>query len=374
MSEKGTNQPRLRIGGWLSPSDSDATPTASVRSGGGRHDRPADLPRRSTPSPLLPRIVLSASARPTRTSAEAGTVSGPALAGDAPATDLLPPPGGPHRPDGAGAADVRRKLLLCGVAVVAVSTVVGATALYGGDAPEPVRGEFAAAVPGPDVDGPPFGPGDPGAITPSAATGVPTLSPGAIPTTDGGGASVSRRATAAPTSAGPVPAVPPPVVSVPASPSSTPTAPAGTALTPGTRIGLEVAALPGRRVRHAGFQAQVDAVDAGSSAGARADSGFVVRTGLAGACLSFESVNFPGHYLRHHEFRVFLHRAEGGDVFRADATFCQVGGIGGTHTSLRSYNYPNRYLRHDGQRQMQVSPIGDGASASSATFVVRPAL
>ncbi|MFI7024432.1 AbfB domain-containing protein [Micromonospora sp. NPDC049900] len=318
----------------------------------------------------MPRIVLSAPTRRSRTPAEAGPGRRP---GDGSATVLLPPSGRSHP---GAAADVRRKLLLCGVAVVAVSTIVGVTALYDGSTPEPVRGEFAAAVPRPDQpgDGLPIGPGAPGSDTPSAVPATPTLSPGATPTVDGGGASVSRRATPGPTSAHPVPVLPPPVASDPARPSSTPPAPTGTALTPGARIGLEAAALPGRRVRHAGFQARVDAVDAGSSASSKADAAFVVRTGLAGACLSFESVNFPGHYLRHHEFRVFLHRADGSDLFRADSTFCQVTGISGTHTSLRSYNYPNRYLRHDGQRQMQVSPIGDGASSSSATFVVRPAL
>ncbi|MFI7079345.1 AbfB domain-containing protein [Micromonospora sp. NPDC049903] len=373
MSEKGTNQPRLRIGGWISPPDVDAGSTARARSGDGLHYGPGEPPRRSAASPALPRIVVSAHARLTRTSAEGGTGPGPVRSGDERAADLLPPFGGPHRRDQAGAADVRRKLLLCGVAVVAVSTIVGATALYDGSAPDPVRGEFAAAVPRPDqpVDGPPIGTTAPEVDGPS---GAPPASPGATPTTDGGGASVSRRATAAPTSAPPVSAVPPPVASDPARPSSTPTAPAGTALTPGARVGLEVAALPGRRVRHAGFQARVDAVDAGSSASTKADAAFVVRTGLAGACLSFESVNFPGHYLRHHEFRVFLHRADGSDLFRADSTFCQVTGISGTQTSLRSYNYPNRYLRHDGQRQMQMSPIDGGASSSSATFVVRPAL
>ncbi|WP_199489136.1 AbfB domain-containing protein [Micromonospora craniellae] len=368
MSEKGTQQPRLRIGGWISPTDADAVPTAVTRPGsGGQHARAADLPGRSTPAPVLLRMVLSAPAQRIRTSA--GTGPAPERPGDEPATGSLPRSDAPHRPG--GAADARRKLLLCGLAVVAVSTIVGATALYDGHTPDPVRGEFTAAVPRPD--GPPLGSGDPEVIAPPGATGAPTLPPGVTPTA-GGGASLSRRATPGATSAHPVPAVPPTAAGDSARPPSTPTAPAGTPLSPGARVGLEVAALPGRRVRHAGFQARVDAVDPGSSAGTRADAAFVVRTGLAGACHSFESVNFPGHYLRHHEFRVFLHRADGSDLFRADATFCQVAGISGTHTSLRSYNYPNRYLRHDGHRQMHVSPLGDGASSSSATFVVRPAL
>ncbi|WP_433528853.1 AbfB domain-containing protein [Micromonospora sp. CA-263727] len=128
-------------------------------------------------------------------------------------------------------------------------------------------------------------------------------------------------------------------------------------------------------MRHFDFQARVEPVHAASSTGTKADATFIVRSGLtSSSCVSFESVNFPGYYLRHYEFRMFLHRADNSALFRADATFCPVTGISGTHTSLRSYNYPSRYLRHDSHKQMRISPIGDGASPSSATFIVRTAL
>ena len=52
------------------------------------------------------------------------------------------------------------------------------------------------------------------------------------------------------------------------------------------------------------------------------DATFHRRPGLADAgAASFESVNFPGHFLRHRDFELWLDRADGSPLFRADATF-----------------------------------------------------
>jgi hypothetical protein len=45
-------------------------------------------------------------------------------------------------------------------------------------------------------------------------------------------------------------------------------------------------------------------------------------SGLAdSAGTSFESVNYPGHYLRHKNFELWLDRYDGTEQFRKDATF-----------------------------------------------------
>nr|WTA71020.1 AbfB domain-containing protein [Micromonospora sp. NBC_00855] len=61
---------------------------------------------------------------------------------------------------------------------------------------------------------------------------------------------------------------------------------------------------------------------------------------------SFESVNFPGQYLRHQNSRVRNSPDDGSALLRADATWCARTGLTGTGVSLESYNFRGRYLRH----------------------------
>jgi hypothetical protein len=60
-------------------------------------------------------------------------------------------------------------------------------------------------------------------------------------------------------------------------------------------------------------------------------------------CVSLESVNYPGRYLRHQNFAVFLHPGDRGGGFAADATLCPVAVTPG-RIVLRALNYPDRYL------------------------------
>ena len=77
------------------------------------------------------------------------------------------------------------------------------------------------------------------------------------------------------------------------------------------------------------------------------DATWIVRKGLADAsCVSFESRNYPGDFLRHFNFQVYRQPMDGSAAFRADATFCPVAGKNGQGTSFRSYNYSGKYLRH----------------------------
>ena len=86
--------------------------------------------------------------------------------------------------------------------------------------------------------------------------------------------------------------------------------------------------------------------------------------GLAdSAGVSFESVNFPGRYLRHFNYAIGLDANDGTATFRADATFYRTAGLGDSAlVSFRSYNFPDRYLRHSNY-VLRIDPI----SASSAT-------
>ncbi|MBI1211196.1 MAG: hypothetical protein GC190_07015 [Alphaproteobacteria bacterium] len=59
----------------------------------------------------------------------------------------------------------------------------------------------------------------------------------------------------------------------------------------------------------------------------RQDASFYVRPGLAdGSLASFESVNYPGYYLRHRNFHLFLEQGSD-ELFRSDATFYPEPGL-----------------------------------------------
>ncbi|MFF5217457.1 glycoside hydrolase family 43 protein [Micromonospora sp. NPDC000442] len=119
-----------------------------------------------------------------------------------------------------------------------------------------------------------------------------------------------------------------------------------------------------RYVRHANYDVRIDA-----NVSPAQDAQFRVVPGLADAAsVSFESVNYPGHYLRHYGFDFVLAANDGSSVFAADATFRQVAGLANSSwSSLRSYNYPDRYVRHYNY-QLRLDPINDAQSRADATF------
>ena len=87
-------------------------------------------------------------------------------------------------------------------------------------------------------------------------------------------------------------------------------------------------------------------VTAGSSATDKKDATFVETAGLADAsCVSFESVNKPGSYLRHQNYQLHLQPNDGGTLFLQDATFCPQAGNSGQGTSFQSVNFPGKFLR-----------------------------
>lgn len=105
--------------------------------------------------------------------------------------------------------------------------------------------------------------------------------------------------------------------------------------------------LSDRYIRHKDFQAVVSKITTSSTRADKSDATWIIRPGLADRlCVSFESKNIPGRYLRHSELRLVLQPPDGTKLFREDATFCRHGGKSGTGISLASFNYPDRYIRH----------------------------
>ncbi|MFC5906540.1 alpha-L-arabinofuranosidase B [Streptacidiphilus monticola] len=122
-------------------------------------------------------------------------------------------------------------------------------------------------------------------------------------------------------------------------------------LTPGSRISLQAttACCTSDYVTHddADDKVVISAVSSASSSTLKADASWIVRAGLANSsCLTFESANKPGQFLRHYNYELYLSADDGGSSFAQDATFCPTTGNSGTGKSFQSVNYPTKYLRH----------------------------
>ncbi|WP_051807856.1 arabinofuranosidase catalytic domain-containing protein [Actinoplanes subtropicus] len=122
------------------------------------------------------------------------------------------------------------------------------------------------------------------------------------------------------------------------------------ALDPGPWVSLQAttAGQTGNYVKHddADDLVVTAPVAAGSPATDKKDATFVETAGLADAsCVSFESVNKPGSYLRHQNFQLHLQPNDGSTLFQQDATFCPQAGNSGQGTSFQSVNFPGRFLR-----------------------------
>ncbi|GGL08067.1 alpha-L-arabinofuranosidase B [Mangrovihabitans endophyticus] len=145
---------------------------------------------------------------------------------------------------------------------------------------------------------------------------------------------------------------------------------AGT-LNPGSTISLRAttSGYTDRYVRHQNDNAVTSVISSSSSALDKADGSWIVRRGLADpSCVSFESRNYPGDFLRHFDYQVYRQPMNGSAIFRADATFCPTTGRSGTGTSFASYNYPSRYLRHYNNTLYIASNGGSNAFDSATSW------
>jgi len=121
--------------------------------------------------------------------------------------------------------------------------------------------------------------------------------------------------------------------------------------TPGARISLQAttACCTSDYIQHDASDTKVviGAVTSSSTATVKGDSTWIVEPGLANSsCVSFQSANMTGQYLRHSNFELYLNANDGTSLFTQDATFCPTGGNSGQGYSLASVNYPTKYIRH----------------------------
>jgi hypothetical protein len=123
---------------------------------------------------------------------------------------------------------------------------------------------------------------------------------------------------------------------------------------------------PDRYVRHANLVGRIDA-----NVSPAADAQFRIRRGLVPGSsdrVSFESVNFPGYYLRHYAYEIRLEQHDGSPTFAADATFQQVASpLSSAHVMFRSHNVPDRYLRH-ANYLLRIDPLSTDQARADASF------
>jgi hypothetical protein len=127
---------------------------------------------------------------------------------------------------------------------------------------------------------------------------------------------------------------------------------------------FESYARPNHYIRHAKNVGRIDA-----DVSPLEDSEFVIVRGLADPqAVSFESINSPGYYLRHANFKLWLDSGVGA-YFREDATFLPIPGLAdGAKISFRSYNIPSHYITET-DFLLGIVKVSSESEKASATFV-----
>lgn len=65
---------------------------------------------------------------------------------------------------------------------------------------------------------------------------------------------------------------------------------------------------------------------------------------LVGKRFRFESKNFPNHFFRHQNWKLFKHEYDPCELYHLDTSFDIIPGVAGQGISLRSVNYPAYFI------------------------------
>jgi hypothetical protein len=124
-----------------------------------------------------------------------------------------------------------------------------------------------------------------------------------------------------------------------------------------------------RYITHSGATVSTAVVTSSSTSTDKGNASWIVRAGLGnGSCISFESRNTAGSYLRHSNYQLYLNANDGSALFAQDATFCSQTGQNGQGNSFMSNNYSTRYLRHYNNSVYIASNGGSNAFDSSTLW------
>ncbi|KAJ7218224.1 glycoside hydrolase family 54 protein [Mycena haematopus] len=103
-----------------------------------------------------------------------------------------------------------------------------------------------------------------------------------------------------------------------------------------------------RYLAHTGATVNTQVVTSSNTTAGKQSASWTVVAGLGNsACVSFESRDTPGSYIRHFNFGLMVNAPDGTKQFTEDATFCPQAAFNGVGTnSIRAWGYPTRYFRH----------------------------
>jgi non-reducing end alpha-L-arabinofuranosidase len=142
-------------------------------------------------------------------------------------------------------------------------------------------------------------------------------------------------------------------------------------LTPGSEISLQATTpcCTGDYVRNLNGTAVIAPITSRSPEQDKGDSTWIVRRGLAdNSCVSFESRNNPGDFLRQQNLALHMQPFDGSVLNRSDATFCPQPGKDGKGNSFQSGNYPTKYIRHY-YGKVYIASDGDGTNPWDTTVL-----
>ncbi|KAF5696984.1 fungal alpha-L-arabinofuranosidase [Fusarium globosum] len=105
-----------------------------------------------------------------------------------------------------------------------------------------------------------------------------------------------------------------------------------------------------RYLAHDGSTVDTQVITSSSDTSTKQKGSWIVRQGLvtsALGCVSLESVDTPGSFIRHSGFQLYVNANDGSKQFSEDATWCPQQSFDSTGSNaLRSWSYPTRYFRH----------------------------
>ncbi|KAJ7778099.1 alpha-L-arabinofuranosidase [Mycena metata] len=121
-----------------------------------------------------------------------------------------------------------------------------------------------------------------------------------------------------------------------------------------------------RFIAHTGTQVNTQVVTSSNTTAVKQSASWTVVTGLGNSgCVSFESRDTAGSYIRHSNFELLVNANDGTKQFAEDATFCPKAGLNGQGNSIRAWGYPTRSFRHFDDVLYVAS--NDGVETFSAT-------
>ncbi|KAJ6517690.1 Arabinosidase B [Mycena vulgaris] len=145
----------------------------------------------------------------------------------------------------------------------------------------------------------------------------------------------------------------------------------GPAISVGSAVSFRAttACCTSRYIAHTGTTVNTQVVTSSSTSALKLSASWTVVAGLANsACVSFESRDTPGSYIRHSNFVLLVNANDGTKQFKEDATFCPQTGLNGQGNSIRAWGYPTHYFRHSNNVTYIASNGGVNTFDAAASF------